>query len=326
MFQMSGIQFIWVRIFVEVWDLPKGFVTLMFLLVTGVGGGIGVAFGPAYIDRKGGFGTPPGVVSSLRALRSISMIAVAAGLIGAGCLYGKGKSDSENGAWGEFGGDHWLWLVWACIFAIWATYNATIAALCGINLEVVPGVYRTMGSGVEMTLRNILGYAFGPLLPGLAMDQIKGTSQTQLLWGLSLIFLVNVLGIFIMGRAGNAAVADLKRQQDDAVHQLQTALAQDEISVLQDAVKAGKRVEVQATANGAAIMGAVNEVIGSLRKGGKRKAKTESKADLEAKVEKLTTENTSLKTELKDMQKTLLYIGFRAWQEGKPIRDRKCTI
>mmetsp|Transcript_10923 Transcript_10923/g.34134 ORF Transcript_10923/g.34134 Transcript_10923/m.34134 type:complete len:412 (-) Transcript_10923:6-1241(-) len=70
MFEVSGIQFLWVRFFVDVWSLDKSWVTTMYLLVAGVGGGIGIAVGPIYIDRLGGYSTAVGLMRTMRALEA----------------------------------------------------------------------------------------------------------------------------------------------------------------------------------------------------------------------------------------------------------------
>merc|ERR550532_1728403 len=122
MFEMSGIQFLWVRVFVEVWRLNKNWVTLMFLLVTGAGGGIGLALGPSYIDKHGGFNACPGVKRSLGILQKFSIVSAVAGVLGIGCLYGKLRS-RDSGIWHRFG-DHWLWMTWGLVLVIWAVRNA----------------------------------------------------------------------------------------------------------------------------------------------------------------------------------------------------------
>merc|ERR1712129_460885 len=167
-FQMSGIQFLWVRVFVQIWDLNKNPVTFAFLVVSGLGGGIGLVLGPRYIDRGGGFGTPFGVVKTLKFIGNVSIVAALAGAWGAACLLGKLISEDQAAS----GVDHWLWMIWAAVFLIWATRNACIPALFGIYVEVVPVQSRSFAAGLEVTLHNILGYALGPLLPGLIMDSV----------------------------------------------------------------------------------------------------------------------------------------------------------
>merc|ERR1712194_73902 len=75
MYVTSGIQFIWVRLFVQAWHLHKGFVVIGFLVSTGAGGAIGVVLGPARIDMCGGFDTHDG--------RSKSMALICKFMVGA---------------------------------------------------------------------------------------------------------------------------------------------------------------------------------------------------------------------------------------------------
>merc|ERR1711933_491230 len=113
-----------------------------------------------------------------------------------------------DGNWGSWG-DYWLWLLWLCIFTIWAAHNACIAALAGINIEVIPSPIRTVASGTEMTFRNILGYACGPMLPGFVMDLINGSQSAKLRIGLGVVLAANVGSIFIIHRAVKSAATEL---------------------------------------------------------------------------------------------------------------------
>jgi len=286
----------------------------MFLLVTGVGGGIGVACGPAYIDRRGGFNTPPGVVTSLEALQYMCRLAAVAGLAGAACLYGKNKMDGNLSDWG----DHWLWLLWCCVFVIWAAHNGCIAALCGINIEVIPSETRTFAAGGEMTVRNILGYAFGPLLPGFAMDivgsEVEDNSKTQLCAGMGLVLVINALCIFLTKRAAECARRDLVIQQTSSMKELREALTLDERETLEQAVRNARRLNVQLTAGGEAVLGAANEAIGYLRKGKKRPSASKvdpAHRDLEARICLLEKENAELKSDLKEYTYASVLMGFR---------------
>mmetsp|Transcript_82323 Transcript_82323/g.266549 ORF Transcript_82323/g.266549 Transcript_82323/m.266549 type:complete len:756 (+) Transcript_82323:102-2369(+) len=326
MFVMSGIQFLWVRVFVEVWDLDKNAVTLIFLLVTGIGGGIGIAVGPRRIDRLGGFGSAAGVVRSLQELRSFSVIAVFGGVVGIACLYGKlrGKDSGYLRAWG----DHWLWLLFIAVFFIWGALNASIPGLCGINMEVVPAFMRTFASGTELTIRNILGYAFGPLLPGVIMDlaasSFKWSPETneadkdwQLCIGLGFVLLGNFSMWWVLNRAVGAAMVALKDCQEDALGKLQKALQSEDIILLEAAVQVAKELDMHTSRDGEAVIGMANEAIGAFHQAGKAVAKGSqaftasreelktSMTQLEDKVETFEMENAELRRQLdKALQST----------------------
>jgi hypothetical protein len=310
MFVMSGIQFLWVRVFVEVWGLNKNFVTLMFLLVTGIGGGLGIAMGPAYIDKRGGFSRAPGTLISLQTVRSFSTIAAVGGICGAACLYGKMRS-LDQGYLHEWG-DHWLWLMFAAVFLIWGAHNAMIPALCGINMEVVPHEMRTFASGMEMTMRNILGYASGPLLPGVFMDLAASSlnSKGQLCLGLTVVLVGNVAAIWILVQAVGAARVALAEKQTAALHRLREAIRSEDVEEIRLKVIAAKSVDLHRRSDGEAVIGMANEVIGAYHAIGSaafagsaaftasRCELSKSLAGLEREVERLRTENTDLRKRL----------------------------
>lgn len=269
MFEVAGIQYIWVRVFVQLWGLSKNYVTLMYLIVAGVGGGVGVAFGPAYIDRKGGYGTMPGIVRSLALLQQLAFGAAVSGALGTACLYGKLKSENTSGGWG----DAWLYFTWFLVGAIHALHNGSVAGLCGINVEVIAPEVRTFASGVELTVRNILGFACGPLLPGLVMqliDNWEGWSRQeepnnekwQLYGALAFILVMNLSGIVILRRGKKAASRQLIAQQSDALDALREAFKAQDLGALERAVVRARVVELHRT-DGEAVLGVANQLIGA---------------------------------------------------------------
>mmetsp|Transcript_52225 Transcript_52225/g.167401 ORF Transcript_52225/g.167401 Transcript_52225/m.167401 type:complete len:647 (+) Transcript_52225:90-2030(+) len=313
MFQMSGIQFLWVRVFVDVWHLNKNWVTLMFLVVSGAGGGIGIALGPSYIDRRGGFSTPSGVRRSLRVLQRISIASAVAGIVGIGCLYGKLKS-KDAGIWKRFG-DHWLWMTWGAILLIWAARSACIPALCGINVQAVPEHMRTFASGLEIMLRNILGFACGPLLPGLIMNwledwwshmQMQNDGGWQLPWqlciGLAFVLCANVLDYFVLGTAAKAASKELVALRNAALQQIREAFKEESIHALERAVAFAKSVELHRQADGEAVVSMATEAIGAFHTVGREAFApaaplAASRADLERQVLELRQELARLREE-----------------------------
>lgn len=269
MFEMSGIQFLWVRVFVEVWGLHKNAVTLAFLLVSGIGGGIGIAFGPRYIDRGGGYDASPGVVKSLQSLSQISVVAALAGIAGVACLLFKLRSldQGHSRTWD----DHWLWMTWASILLIMAAHNACVPALCGINVEAVPPRMRAFSSGIEMTIRNILGYSCGPLLPGIVMNLLwrflhrdsKFRVDQQLGIGLGVVFLANLVAFWVLRRALAAAKVKLVADKSKALERLREAFQAEDIAALERAVTFARSVDLHTSRDGEAVMGMANEVVGA---------------------------------------------------------------
>jgi len=113
MFQVSGIQFLWVRFFVGTWNLNKSWITTMYLLIAGAGGGIGIALGPAYIDKMGGYKSAYAMARSIRSLEVFNLVACLFACVGIFCVVFRVyvKDGSTENTWGDWG-DIWLWLLW----------------------------------------------------------------------------------------------------------------------------------------------------------------------------------------------------------------------
>lgn len=234
MFQGAAIQFYWFQVFTaqNTWAIDSQFCTTMFLLINLVFSGLGVSFGPVFFDSLGGYSTAVGVVRTLLAMRRLSYWAVILGPLGVLCIVGKVLAGTDLSAfWADQGlanlGDPWLWTLWLCIGGIYAAHNGCVAVCCGINVEVIPASQRSFSSSVEMTFRNIFGYAFGPLLPGLLVSiagdvmnlKTKGTEESAILnyFGFSMILLMNVATAWIASRALAAASMRLGEVRHDSV-------------------------------------------------------------------------------------------------------------
>eukprot|EP00930_Biecheleria_cincta_P016641 TRINITY_DN13451_c0_g2_i2.p1 TRINITY_DN13451_c0_g2~~TRINITY_DN13451_c0_g2_i2.p1 ORF type:complete len:646 (+),score=118.67 TRINITY_DN13451_c0_g2_i2:115-2052(+) len=260
LFEASGIQYLWTRAFTEIWmvgpqeGLSKNWVTAMLVVVAGTGGGLGVFLGPWFIDRKGGFQQLPGIQKTLGIIWWLQVAAALAGLGGVGALYGKFHPWYYTGDWGDI----WLWLTWLCIFIIFAAHNASVAALCGICLQVIPAHMRTFGSGTEIAVRNILGYICGPLLPSIVMQLNAGSSGWLLSLGLGFVFCANSLGVLVLGRLRREAKLALAAEQEKILQELRLALQAQDVSKLEQAVAAARRVELEQ----ADVLGMANELIG----------------------------------------------------------------
>lgn len=295
MFVLSGIQFLWVRVFVEVWGLDKSHVTLAFLLISGIGGGVGIAFGPRHIDKLGGFGNATGVVRSLRELRKFSLLAVLGGFVGIVCLYAKLKDTDYTSPMLD-SNDHCPWLLFVALTIIWGAHNASVAGLCGINMEVVQPRMRTFASGAELTSRNILGYTCGPLIPGLVMDSVgtllkwdlagsKEDRDWQLCLGLGYVLAFNFSIVWVLNKAVGAALVSFKESQEAALQKLQAALQTENIELLEEAVNEARGLDMHTTRDGEAVIGMANEAVGSFHSSGRAwaegaRAFTASREDL----------------------------------------------
>jgi len=272
--------------------------------VTGGGGGLGIAFGSWFIDRSGGYHQTPGVLRSFQILWWYQMAAALAGIGGVGALYGKFHPWQYTSEWG----DAWLWLCWFCIFVIYAAQNASVAALCGINLQVIPEDQRTFASGTEITVRNILGYIGGPLFPSIVMTLNSGwvADGWQLSLGLGFVQMANVLGVLVLGRLRLAASLELAQQRADVLQELRLALQSEDASKLERAVAAARRVELEQDkhGDGAAVLGMANELIGRFHARGEMspQAVPRRMSELEAEIGLLQSEILRQQEEIRRLQ------------------------
>lgn len=174
MFVMSGVQFLWVRIYMQSWGITKSNAVTGFLLCNGVGGAIGVAVGPRVIDRCGGFADAQGRWRSLQFIVCMMLCSVLGGITNIGVLAAKcaggalGSSESSLVL---------LWISWAAHLLIFVGFNASLAGLTGINVGSLSVPARSFGSGCTVSIQNLLGYALGPLLPGAIMDELRAHSS-----------------------------------------------------------------------------------------------------------------------------------------------------
>jgi ABC-type multidrug transport system fused ATPase/permease subunit len=340
-FVMSGAQFLWIRFFMDVWSFDKSFVTLMFLICTGIGGVLGITTGPAYIDKLGGYDTPLGVSRSLNAFKIIVHTEAAFGLIGIMALFGKNQMDDN---WGPPLGDHWFWTLMVCMFVFWFCHNFCIPGLTGIYMSVLPDDMRSLGSGVEITVRNIFGQACGPMLPGFVMDLVVslGVANTtgdqftrrksQLTWAFGIIVIANVLQVFLIKKASDAADRAVFAERMQVQKKLQTAIANVDLEALESGMKSARRVNLGSDPNFEPLLGVAGEILGEL-KGGLKRARAStacwfisqevqdhtardrlvtaepsawSGTDArEEKMEMLEKENSRLKTEIEDLKKEI---------------------
>jgi len=174
MFVTSGIQFIWVRLFVNAWKLDKGFVVTGFLVSTGIGGVVGIIFGPPAVDRCGGFDNPEGRYQSLKLICKMMGGAIVGAAIGCFALsvHLQSSFSRDPQAISGYIRDPFIYVFWAGMFILFASFNSSLAGLTGLNVSAVEPHIWSLGSGVTVSLQNLLGYSMGPLLPGLVMDQL----------------------------------------------------------------------------------------------------------------------------------------------------------
>lgn len=271
MFQVSALQFLWTQAFVTVWELDQNWVTGMFLVVTGAGSGVGIAIGPRHIDKRGGYGSGPGLCRSLGSLWWFALYAASAGFLSV--LAVMAKAQEQHQIWGVWG-DPWLYVIWCGVFALNAAQNGGVAALCGINLESVSEEMRPFASGAEITLRNTIGFTLGPLLPGFIMTQLQVVNgwspadyanERQLLCGLAFVLASSLLSPVLLSCALREARCQLTEQRAMALRELRLAFAARDLPVLEQALRQARRVKLEWEDSCKTIMSTANHAVGQLR-------------------------------------------------------------
>lgn len=165
-FFTSGTQFVWVRTFIEgPWTLNKNYAVTSFLVVTGAGSVVGVLLGPRIIDLRGGYSDAGGRVKTLRLLLVFALLAVVGASAAVLAIGLRMRIGATSNVW-----DPLLWMLWVSVILVFMSLNASIAAFTGINCESVPVSMRPFAAGTAVSMQNLLGYAGGAFLPGVAMD------------------------------------------------------------------------------------------------------------------------------------------------------------
>jgi len=161
----SGVQYIWTRLFVEgPWRLDKNWVVLGFLIVTGVGSFLGVAIGPALVDKSGGYDDDKGKYTTLMLLLKFAAFAFlgSAAAIAYTLVHLAAPKDLEI--------VETPYLLWFIVMLVFLAQNATIATHAAICCESVPPEMQSFATGVTVAVQNLFGYASGAFVPGVVMD------------------------------------------------------------------------------------------------------------------------------------------------------------
>eukprot|EP00429_Kryptoperidinium_foliaceum_P062653 CAMPEP_0176078712 /NCGR_PEP_ID=MMETSP0120_2-20121206/39363_1 /TAXON_ID=160619 /ORGANISM="Kryptoperidinium foliaceum, Strain CCMP 1326" /LENGTH=457 /DNA_ID=CAMNT_0017412459 /DNA_START=1 /DNA_END=1371 /DNA_ORIENTATION=+ len=145
MFVTSGVQFMWARVFMDAWGVPKGVAITSQLVSMGFGGFLGVLVGPNAIDRCGGFLDAEGRIKSLELIVGMMSAAMLGSLAAIAALCAKWHA----GTFGATTAPHDLLLgaVWFALFLVFTGFNASLAGLTGINIGAICPSMRSMGSG-----------------------------------------------------------------------------------------------------------------------------------------------------------------------------------
>eukprot|EP00448_Togula_jolla_P021906 CAMPEP_0170574048 /NCGR_PEP_ID=MMETSP0224-20130122/3090_1 /TAXON_ID=285029 /ORGANISM="Togula jolla, Strain CCCM 725" /LENGTH=577 /DNA_ID=CAMNT_0010896675 /DNA_START=37 /DNA_END=1769 /DNA_ORIENTATION=+ len=169
----SSVAYLWQNTVESVWFFSDSAATYSFLLTTGLGGFFGVVIGPkVYDEYLQGFSTPAG---RYLCLMWCSYTCLATAVLGTGSalllvdIATHAFSDEEPTRSQTDAG-----LIMAAflggVFLVFALVNTMQGTLYGINTDSVTEETKTAAAGLTVSMQNIIGYAFGPLLPDLIAD------------------------------------------------------------------------------------------------------------------------------------------------------------
>lgn len=177
-FITTAIAYLWQNVVCNAWLMTSEEATSSFLITTGVGGFVGVSFGPKLFDGYlKGFADPQGKAKCLRWCVYLSGFSALLGAMCAGIFVNISwhalHHPSPTGASKEL-----LGAALFAIFAIFGLINAMQGTLYGINTASVKPDLQTTAAGLTVSMQNIVGFAFGPLLPSITAE-VAGSMFTQ---------------------------------------------------------------------------------------------------------------------------------------------------
>jgi len=332
-YQTIAIQYYFVLIFGSVWGLDQNYTTTMVLVVPGIGMLFGIVIGPRYFDSQfaeyGGFSTLPGMVRCLEIARKLSSTAVIGSICGIIGIYLKFRGLDRFDLPNE--GDLYLYVVWGGIVMLSFGHSACIAAITSINTECVEEDKRSFASGIETSIRNLLGYFAGTFTPGLVMDltvPVTGWNASEdgneQNWvrctGLGFIFLCGLPATFFLSRARAAASQLLAREQELKMQEIKGALerfSKDTQNAacrreLEMAVKEGDRLRLSHSAAGQAVMAHANAVLdmGSMQSS-EDNVVNETMMELRKANEQLVLQNEKLSNEVDELKQEVARLRSR---------------
>lgn len=153
----AGLAFIWIRLYMSLWTLHKQVSVVSFLIVTGVGGAMGIAVSSG--------------VEGSSAAKTLAFLKKAAALACVGSLVTIAGYVLQLLYGDRLGPLTLLIFSWTGILLLTGGVAGTtglIQIVC--NNSVEDEKVRSFGVGLAQGINNLFGNSFGPLLPQMVMD------------------------------------------------------------------------------------------------------------------------------------------------------------
>lgn len=172
-FITSSVAFLWQNTTQSVWRFTNEEATFSFLFTTGVGGLVGVALGPKVFDGYlGGFASADGRVLCLKWCTFATFGSVAMSMMCAFLFLDMGwRMVHYEVAYQSRG--LFLAVVLSGIFLLFSLVNCMQGVLYGINTDSTTSETKSSAAGLTVSMQNIIGFAFGPLIPSMVADLVE---------------------------------------------------------------------------------------------------------------------------------------------------------
>lgn len=211
-FVNSGMQFMWIRLFMALWSESKNVAVISLLIISGGGGAVGMLMSSWHEPVSDAAGRRQTIAFILKAFFCALIGAV---LTLVACDWQLVESTAPD--------YRVLGLAWIGIFMAFAGVAGTPGLLQILCINSVEDEHlRSFGTGLYQGVNNFLGFALGPLVPQVVMEIAikKHVDETAaLVAGLATIFTGIILAIFYSCRAQCAAAIeddDEKSASDDS--------------------------------------------------------------------------------------------------------------
>lgn len=176
-FTIAGLQFLWVRFFMRMFDVDKTSAVFGQLIIVAAGGGAGVAYSSTVQFTD----TPFGKQRLLFATKAFLLALLGAFIAGSGAILQLcSHYDSPLFPHQFKNATFTLYLVYAGVFITCAGVNMTPGILQIICMETVDiNQTRTFGTGVYQGFNNFLGLAMGPFIPQIFMSFVVSSYHLE---------------------------------------------------------------------------------------------------------------------------------------------------
>jgi len=170
----SALQFLWVRVFMDIWSLDKDYCVTSFLFISASSGALGILSASCQkVDHD-----PAGQISTLRFVhKAFSGAVLGALVVLLGILPQLHRPEASRNESFELRSLVTTWLGLSMVMVGVTAVPGLLQILCIESVE--DAALRSFATGLSQGANNLLGFAMGPMVPQLVMDFL----ECHLGWG-----------------------------------------------------------------------------------------------------------------------------------------------